>query len=79
MADSTAVQQDARDEYDGETIANIEYLGGEALNAVIELHLNEEDTEALEKMRDELLAWVLKQYGGDDTMICLPFSFEPKK
>ena len=79
MAENTAAVQDARDEYVGETIANIEYLGGEALTAVIELHINEDDTKALEEMRDELLAWVLKQYGNDDSMICLPFSFNPKK
>ena len=75
MADNTAAvpAPDAQDERDSETLANIEYLGGEALGAVIELHLNEEDSEALEKMQDEMLAWVLKQYGGDDEMIALPF------
>jgi len=73
MADSTAVQTE--DEFTSDSrkvIQNIEYLGGEALNGVIELHLNEEDLEELEKMQDELLAWVLRQYGGDEEMISLP-------
>lgn len=73
MADSTAaVQENEFDSDSRKVIQNIEYLGGEGLNGVIELHLNEEDLEALETMQDELLAWVLRQYGGDDEMIALP-------
>jgi len=73
MADSTAVQTE--DEFTSDSrkvIQNIEYLGGEGLNGVIELHLNEEDLEALETMQDELFHWVLRQYGGDEEMISLP-------
>ena len=73
MAESTAAVRDDFEERAAETIANLEYLGGEALNGVLELHLNEEDLEALEAMQDELLAWVIKQYGDDDEMIALPF------
>ena len=73
MAESTAAVRDDFEERAAETIANLEYLGGEALNGVLEMHLNEEDLEALEAMQDELLAWVIKQYGDDDEMIALPF------
>lgn len=73
MADSTAVPLDELDERISETLANIDYLGSGALTGVLELHMNEEDLDALNKMQDELLSWVLKQYGGDDEMIALPF------
>lgn len=61
------------DERASKIIDNMEYLGGEALNAVIEVHLNEEDEDGLREMHDELLAWVTTQYGGDDSMIELPY------
>lgn len=75
MADSTAAVPVVEDRFTTDSrrvIQNIEYLGGDALNGVIELHLNEEDLESLETMQAELLGWVLRQYGDDDEMIALP-------
>ncbi len=76
MADNTAVVPEVdEDEFTCNSrlvIQNIEYLGSRALDGVIELHLNEEDLEALTRMQDELLAWVLRQSGNDDEMIELP-------